>query len=299
MTTEAPTSTASTLTTCSAKFEPAAARRGPMPKRCPRRAPCSRAGATRSSTIPPPTTSAPTTGKRAQPTTFPSARSTPARWCRTSPQEHSRRSRSSCQTSVTTRMTAASPTATGGSQPGSACSSPTRRTATGSTALFVVWDEPTPMPFLAIAPAVHQGAIVSEPVDHYSLLRTTEELLGIDTYLGAANQRVELPIDARAVSRGQRSDAGARSCRTSQAVRDVDRFLQLRPLAGADVVVRRALDRVPLLVAVRDRVVELRRRGSGSRRGRRRCRSRAPAPRSRPRPQAIAERVVVAPLRQP
>lgn len=58
----------------------------------------------------------------------------------------------------------------------------------GSTALFVVWDEPTPMPFLAIAPAVHQGATVSEPVDHYSLLRTTEELLGIDTYLGAANR---------------------------------------------------------------------------------------------------------------
>ncbi len=58
----------------------------------------------------------------------------------------------------------------------------------GSTALFVVWDEPTPMPFLAIAPAVHQGRLVSEPVDHYSLLRTTEELLGIDTYLGAANR---------------------------------------------------------------------------------------------------------------
>ena len=57
----------------------------------------------------------------------------------------------------------------------------------GSTALFVVWDEPTPMPFIALAPAIHQGATVSEPVDHYSLLRTTEELLGIDTYLGAAN----------------------------------------------------------------------------------------------------------------
>ncbi len=88
----------------------------------------------------------------------------------------------------------------------------------GSTALFVVWDEPTPMPFLAIAPAVHQGATVSEPVDHYSLLRTTEELLGIDTYLGAANRASSIPIDARAVSRGQRSDAGARSCRTSQSV---------------------------------------------------------------------------------
>jgi phospholipase C len=58
----------------------------------------------------------------------------------------------------------------------------------GSTALFVVWDEPTPMPFLAIAPAIHQAATVSEPVDHYSLLRTTEELLGIDTYLGAASR---------------------------------------------------------------------------------------------------------------
>ena len=41
----------------------------------------------------------------------------------------SRRSRCRARSSVTTRMTAASPTATGGWQPGLACSSPTRRTA--------------------------------------------------------------------------------------------------------------------------------------------------------------------------
>jgi hypothetical protein len=58
----------------------------------------------------------------------------------------------------------------------------------GSTALFVVWDEPTPMPFLAIAPVIRPGATVTQPVDHYSLLRTTEELLGIDAYLGAASR---------------------------------------------------------------------------------------------------------------
>jgi hypothetical protein len=54
------------------------------------------------------------------------------------------------------------------------------------TAVFVVWDEESPMPFLAIAPTVDKGRVVTETVDHYSLLRTTEELLGIDERLGDA-----------------------------------------------------------------------------------------------------------------
>jgi hypothetical protein len=56
----------------------------------------------------------------------------------------------------------------------------------GSTALFVVWDEPTPMPFIAVAPGARPGAIERRAVDHYALLRTTEELLGISDHLGAA-----------------------------------------------------------------------------------------------------------------
>jgi hypothetical protein len=42
------------------------------------------------------------------------------------------------------------------------------------------------MPFLAVAPTVDRGAVVTVPVDHYALLRTTEELLGLPPRLGAA-----------------------------------------------------------------------------------------------------------------
>jgi hypothetical protein len=57
----------------------------------------------------------------------------------------------------------------------------------GSTAIFVVWDEPTPMPFFAIAPSVSAGSTTSTAVDHFALLRTTEEMLGLPTTLGAAS----------------------------------------------------------------------------------------------------------------
>jgi len=56
----------------------------------------------------------------------------------------------------------------------------------GATAVFVVWDEPTPMPMLVIAPAVPPGTTSTLPWDHYSLLRTTEEMLGIPELLGNA-----------------------------------------------------------------------------------------------------------------
>jgi len=56
---------------------------------------------------------------------------------------------------------------------------------TGSTA-FVVWDEYTPMPNVIIAPSVRPGTVVSMPVNHFALLRTTEELLGLPVILGAA-----------------------------------------------------------------------------------------------------------------
>jgi hypothetical protein len=49
----------------------------------------------------------------------------------------------------------------------------------GRTAVFVVWDEPTPMPFVAVSPTTPPGSVAQAPADHYSLLRTTEELLGL------------------------------------------------------------------------------------------------------------------------
>jgi hypothetical protein len=56
----------------------------------------------------------------------------------------------------------------------------------GHTAIFIVWDEPTPMPFLVLAPTVPRGATIDTPIDHYALLRTTQELLGLSPLLGRA-----------------------------------------------------------------------------------------------------------------
>ena len=51
--------------------------------------------------------------------------------------------------------------------------------------MFVVWDEPSPMPNLVIAPSVPAGTVDAETVDHRSLLRTTEEMLGLPLLPGA------------------------------------------------------------------------------------------------------------------
>jgi hypothetical protein len=56
----------------------------------------------------------------------------------------------------------------------------------GRTAIFLVWDEDSPLPFVAITPSVHPGTVITQTVDHYSLLRTTEEMLGITAHLGKA-----------------------------------------------------------------------------------------------------------------
>jgi len=58
----------------------------------------------------------------------------------------------------------------------------------GTTAIFVAWDEYTPMPSIVVSPSVRSGSVMESPVDHYSLLRTTEELLGIGNLLGRAAQ---------------------------------------------------------------------------------------------------------------
>ena len=62
--------------------------------------------------------------------------------------------------------------------------SPTYRA--GRTAVFVVWDEPTPMPLLVVGPGTPPGAKGGPSFDHLALLRTTEELLGLDVLPGAA-----------------------------------------------------------------------------------------------------------------
>jgi phosphatidylinositol-3-phosphatase len=62
-----------------------------------------------------------------------------------------------------------------------------------TTAIFVTWDESShgdpasqKIPTLVIAPSVHPGTVVTKHYDHYALLRTTEELLGLHKFLGSA-----------------------------------------------------------------------------------------------------------------
>ena len=51
--------------------------------------------------------------------------------------------------------------------------------AAGKTAVFIVWDEDTPVPNVIIAPSVVPGTVYTGPLSHYVLLRTTEDLLGL------------------------------------------------------------------------------------------------------------------------
>jgi len=62
----------------------------------------------------------------------------------------------------------------------------------GTTAIFVAWDEYTPMPSIVVSPSTPAGTVSDAAVDHYSLLRTTEELLGISDFLGHAAQAPSL-----------------------------------------------------------------------------------------------------------
>ena len=64
--------------------------------------------------------------------------------------------------------------------------------AAGRTAVVVVWDESTPIPNVVIAPTVPGGAVLARAVDHYDFLRTTEELLGLDTFLGEADHATSM-----------------------------------------------------------------------------------------------------------
>jgi hypothetical protein len=56
----------------------------------------------------------------------------------------------------------------------------------GKTAVFVVWDEDSPIPNIAVAPSVIPGTTASTAVNHYGLLRATEEMLGLPLLGNAA-----------------------------------------------------------------------------------------------------------------
>jgi hypothetical protein len=61
----------------------------------------------------------------------------------------------------------------------------------GKTAIFITWDESSSttsnqVPLIAIAPSIPAGIRISEPFDHYSLLRSIEEMLGLRNLLGNA-----------------------------------------------------------------------------------------------------------------
>ncbi|HVW34581.1 MAG TPA: alkaline phosphatase family protein, partial [Acidimicrobiia bacterium] len=56
----------------------------------------------------------------------------------------------------------------------------------GDTAVFLMWDEDSLIPFVVVSPSTPPGTAPSVPFDHYSALRTTEEMLGIRSFLGKA-----------------------------------------------------------------------------------------------------------------
>lgn len=57
----------------------------------------------------------------------------------------------------------------------------------GKTAVFVVWDEDSYIPNIAIAPSVIPGTTSSTAVNHYGLLRATEEMLRLPLLGNAAS----------------------------------------------------------------------------------------------------------------
>jgi hypothetical protein len=66
----------------------------------------------------------------------------------------------------------------------------------GSMAIFLMWDEYTPMPNVIISPTTPPGTVVSQSFDHYSLLRTTEEMLGLPL-LGKASSAASMRTSFR------------------------------------------------------------------------------------------------------
>jgi hypothetical protein len=53
----------------------------------------------------------------------------------------------------------------------------------GNTIIFVLYDENTYIPNAIIAPSVKPGFVTNSSISHFSLLHTTEEILGINKFL--------------------------------------------------------------------------------------------------------------------
>lgn len=71
------------------------------------------------------------------------------------------------------------------------------RYKSGDTAVFFLWDEDTPIPNILIAPSIKPGshpvlASGSNPISHFSALRTWQEMLGITPLLGDSGQAPSL-----------------------------------------------------------------------------------------------------------
>jgi hypothetical protein len=69
--------------------------------------------------------------------------------------------------------------------------------AAGRTGVFVTWDEDDDfsgnhIPTLVLAPSVVPGATVSTRFDHYSMLRATQEMLGLTPLLGNASTAADM-----------------------------------------------------------------------------------------------------------
>ena len=68
--------------------------------------------------------------------------------------------------------------------------------AAGRAALFLTWDEGSLLdnhvPTLAIAPSVAPGTKVGTRLDHYAMLRATQEMLGVTPLLGSAATAADL-----------------------------------------------------------------------------------------------------------
>ncbi len=54
-----------------------------------------------------------------------------------------------------------------------------------NTAIFIIWDEESPIPNVVISPSVPRGTVVTTPINHYSALAATEKMLGLPLLLGA------------------------------------------------------------------------------------------------------------------
>jgi hypothetical protein len=59
----------------------------------------------------------------------------------------------------------------------------------GGTALFIIWDEPTPVANVVVAQSVRPGTVSDGPASQFSWLRTTEEMLGLPLLGSASSAR--------------------------------------------------------------------------------------------------------------